>query len=285
MADKLLVGSNWSAAGSWSPVNVPASNDRVFIGPNSPSVTDGLDQGGIDLDLLFVHPDYPMANSVGADGSPLLIAADKVVVCGGGGFYYQSDLNAAALKTDLIHIMTKSPSTVVKIGSNPADAGDIDAIVALRGNVVLEGNIEFGASAYIRAGYVASSLSDLHMTIASGADTLSLFEQYGGVVYNYAPTTAARLIAGTHYKEGEPIITCDIWRALCVWNDETIAGDAVTVNIWGEGTLDLMGNGLIKELSTVLTTPGAKVFKNEDLHTITTSVQIGNALQYMGTPR
>ena len=85
MATPVWISQNgdWNATASWSTGVVPVDNDTViFDGSSQRSVTAGLDQSAVDLDLLWIKDSF--RGDIGVPGASLEIAADVVSMQGGG---------------------------------------------------------------------------------------------------------------------------------------------------------------------------------------------------------
>lgn len=271
MADRAWTGStstDFNDAGNWDGA-VPIDGDNLkYTGPVANSCTVNMDQGGKDFPLIYVDESY--TGTVGSTGTPLICAADLIVVNGGAGFYCVSDKNGAALKIDEVRIAPKNPNTPVEIGSNSADAGEVDKIICLSGNVIARSDILFGASALVETGWRNSMSNDVKLTIQAGADTLPTLETHGGIVSvnnlitNFRGYNTRVTVDTTH------ILNADFYDCgLVAWNDATASGDGVTVKLHGNTLLDLKRNARTKVLSTVWAFPGSRIEKDSNLHTFT----------------
>lgn len=268
MANKHATGNDWGNINHWDPVNVPITDDDVFI-PDTlgSSITGTMDQGGVDLDSLYTHGKF--LYDVGASGAPLILAADLITLKSPGNFFFECSKHAGALKTDLVRIMCANRDAIVELGSETGDAGDFDNIIAMRGNILLKANILFGAAAVLKVHYIDNVLGDVRLRIASGADTLPGLEQRGGLVVSDRAMTLAHVHAGELIQGTQPITTCHIYGGRVVWNDETIGGDGVAITVWPGAVLDLMQNTVYKTISTVNRYPGSIVHTDSSLHAFT----------------
>ena len=129
MAQNYLQDRSWVDA-NWSTGTKPAANGEAYI-PDSlnTDVDTTLDQGTVDLDLLWIGPGF--RNNVGTSGTSLAIAADLVVHNGTGGLYYDASKGGGSLITDEIRIMCANNSGFAVINSESGDAADIERIVCL----------------------------------------------------------------------------------------------------------------------------------------------------------
>lgn len=269
MATRYWQGSDgdWDNVANWGGTK-PVSNDvAIFPEAQSGSVTTGLDQGTVDLDLLYIHPGY--TGSIGLTGSPLHISADLVIHEGPGPLFIESDANAVANKIDELRINCANPATIVEIGSNPADAGDVVKIIANRGNVTVKANISLDAAARIECGHMGNVDSDLNLSIIAGAGTLATMLQSGGRVTSDDIITLLHKSAGMLIQDTAAIITAEHYGGSTWYNDRAVGGDGITYRLRG-GTLDLMRTGDEKTLSTLETHHGSTLIYNNKLHTFTT---------------
>lgn len=278
MADCIFTNGNgdgdWSNAANWSGA-VPVTNDNVyFTGTYNASVTTGMDQGGVDLDLLYIHESY--SADVGSSGSPLLIAADKIIHAGQGGLFVESDANAAALLIDDILIMCANPSALVEIGGNPADKGEVQTVRILRGNVTMKANINYHASAHMEIGYIDSRETDatvaiLHDSGTPANTTLPTYIQVGGKVQCNAILTDAEVFGGELTKEEAAIATLDLRGGRCNYNHTA----GTTANVFADATFDLCKTHALKTITNGNWYPRAIIVKDDKLHTITNEVYYG----------
>lgn len=268
MADKFYSGSSgWNTNGNWSPVNIPVSNDRVFFrDTNTNNCTAGMNQGGIDLDLIDTDKNY--SGVIGANGSPLLIACDLIDLKGSGSFFVEADANSAGLKIDEIRIQPVNINATIEIGSNPLDAGDIDKIIALSGNITTSGTTVFGASAIVEVGYKNSVSSDVTFTLGS-SNTLPTLDVWGGSVTSSGVITNARVHNADFIKTDTHCVNLDLYNSNCKWNDASESANGITIRVMAGSTLTLK-NSLPMTISTIWLYPGSDIIYDDTIHTITT---------------
>lgn len=289
MANCIWTGTtdgDWSDAGNWSGA-VPVGNDSVFFtGEYSVAVDQGLDQGGVDLDLLYIHPSFN--KPIGTSGSPLLIASDKIIHMGQAGLFVESDANGAGMQIDEAIIMCATKDVPVEIGGNAADKGEIQTVRIIRGNVTLKSNCNWHASGHLEIGYISNRETDatvtvLHDGVTPANTTIPTYVQNGGTVKAEAILTDAELNAGVLTKDVAAATVLDIWGGRC--NYDYTANADTTITVHAGGILDLCRNHDIKDVTNLTTWPGAVVFKDERLHTISgTELHYGQQRTYAARP-
>lgn len=259
-------GPDFGAAGDWSPNGNPADNDECFYGEDSPSMTGTMDQGGIDLDVLYTH--RLMINDVGASGSPLTMAADLLVIKGAGGFYYECSLDAGSAQiTDLVRIACAQADAIVELGSETGDAGTYDKIEALRGNITLKANIEFGASCELEVDHIDNRAGDVHLTIVEGADTLPVLTVRGGTVICNGPVTLAHIHDGVVTQDKAEMDVVHVFAGGKLIYNHASAGTAITV--YPGGWLDINQTAEQKTLTINRYERSIVIPYDDSIHTIT----------------
>lgn len=264
MADyKILVGSDWSTAGNWSDNLVPVSNTQAAMDSSpGPEVNAGLDQGGVDLDALLLPRLFE--RNLGSSSNPLKIAADLVLNYSAGNLYFECAKDGvSALKTDEIHIECAHARAKTEIGGETGDAGDIDLINIMRGNVILKSNIAFGASAIVRVGYVSNRISDVNLLIDATTDTLATLDMSGGICRCNCQITNATITGqGTSLTHDTNKITGTLKimaGARCIFNHEALNADGTVIEVHSGGILDLTQNSKEKTIATLRTFPGSTI--------------------------
>ena len=263
MTQRYATGDDWGTAGDWNPAAVPITDDEAFFGEDSPAMTGTMDQGGVDLDLLYLHRLFRY--NLGASGAPLKIAADLLVMKGAGALYYECSAGGAGLKTDLARIACENKDTVVQLGSETGDAGDFDNIEILRGNVLCAANIAFGASCELQTGHMGNVVGDVALTIAEDADTLPVLTVRGGTVVSNGPVTLAKLYAGITTQDKAAMTAAHVYNGATLIYNHT----AGTITVWPGGVLDISQTAEQKTL-TIYRYEGSIVRPYDaSLHTIT----------------
>lgn len=269
MAYKIYTGNDWVNA-SFDPVNVPVANDVVVIPPEvTGNKTDtGNLANDVDLDLLMTHPGF--TGDFGADGAPIKTAADLVVHQGGGGFFYQcTDNGAAGLTTDEVRIEAADNAVIAKLSTDAtATDGIFTKIIVTRGNVTLDASIIFSTST-VRVAWMNNIDTDATLTIAAGAPTLAVLEQYGGTATPHNVVTDLRISRGICFKETAAATNIVLAGGTLVYNHDATGGEVVLCEVQAGATLDLMRNAVAKVLDKVVAYPGSTVLWDPEMHTIT----------------
>lgn len=266
MATTLLQGTDWSVGANWSGGTVPDDGDNACI-PESldASVTGGLDQTGKDPDLIRVHELF--AKSLGSNGSPLKIAADKIEHYGMGPVYISCAKDGTnARKIDDVLVQAANANVIVELDSVSGDAGDYDNIVLKRGTVRLGGGIQFGASCALHVNRVDRP-DDVNFNIASGADTLPTLYQSGGRGVSHGAITTAYVHSGELTQDVAAIGTLHVGPQAIVHYNHTSLTTAI---VYQGGTLDLLANSKAKTITTLIAHAGSTVLYDDSLHTFTT---------------
>lgn len=261
MAIKLLNGTNWVAAGDWSPANAPITGDDARVS-DAPRDTITGDQGGVDLHSLLVPGRF--VGSFGTSGAPLKISCGngtnpKVVYKGRGGFFYESDKNGASnFRTPNMEIDAADSAVKVEIGSNGADPGFVDRIHLARCNALIKGNIAFDTGSLVEV------MREASLMIASGiTNALPVLHNQGAVVKCESVITTMRMIAGEHTQDVAKITNADVFAGVLVYNHAAVGGDATVIRVWDGATLVLDANSNAKTITTVHLYPGAKMIPSK----------------------
>lgn len=256
MALKLLQGTNWSTSGDWSPSGLPTGTDDVRVADTPRDIITG-DQGTVDIPSILVPNRY--VGSFGTSGAPLKIASSKVIYRGRGGFFYESDKNGGSnYKTDEIQIDAADPSVRVEIGSNAADAGYVDRMTLMRGNVLLKSNI------LLESASLVDVMREASLTIASGVTVaLPLLYNQGGIVKASSVITNMRMTAGEHTQDTAKITQADVFGGTLIYNHSAVGGDGTIITVWDGGTLVLDADSNAKTISTVILYPGSRMIPSK----------------------
>lgn len=257
---------NWDTVANWGGTKPVDGDTAIFPEGVSIGVNAGLDQGGVDLALMYIHPRF--TGSIGSSGSPLFIAGNLILHEGPGALYIESDAGGVTDKIDELRINCTNASTIVEIGSNAADAGDVVKIVVDRGNVTIKTNISLDAAARIECGHKGNVDGDVALAIAAGAGTLATLVQRGGHIMSDDIITALYKSAGMLIQDTAKITTGDIFGGVLEYNHRVVGGDAIALRMHG-GTLDLTQTADEKTISTLETHDGSTLIYNNNLHTFT----------------
>lgn len=252
---KLQAGP-WSTAGSWSTGSKPAgtsNNDVIVPGETNADITMASDEGGVDLDILTINPNY--ARLFGTSVAPIKISAKRIQVFGSAGFYFEGDDDAvSALPIDDVLIDCRNPGTPVELGTaagSHADQDYQDFIRIMQGTVTFKQNMDLNATCdvildgsgatLIIASEMPNAVVDLFVnrgTVISDGAITNLHIGNGGIV-----TQGTAVVATTRIYEGGTFIL-----------NHTAA---TTIEVWRGGTLDLSQVGDFKDITTLIIHKGA----------------------------
>ena len=256
MAFKFLNGTNWSTAGDWTPVNAPITGDDVSVSDSARDITTG-DQGGVDLASMLVPSRY--VGAFGAAGAPLKIAATKVVYKGRGGFYYESDKGGTTLRTDEMIMDPADIGVKWEIGSNAADSGFVDKILAARGVGLIKGAGIFDTVTTPRV----QVMKECDLTIAAGiTNPLTDLENQGGRVKCDSVITKLQMFGGEHTQDTAKVVYANIIGGSFIYNHLAVSGDGTTLVIWDGATLVLDAISRLKTITNVYLLPGSRMIPN-----------------------
>ncbi len=239
MAQNYLQDHDWIDA-NWSTGTKPAANGEAYI-PESlaTDVDSSLDQGLIDLNLLWISAGYK--HNIGSASSALKIASDAVIHYGTGGLFYDCSLGAgAALITDLVVVACANNSGTAQFDSEAGDLGTYLDMKFLRGQVTLKGTTKWEAAATVEVGHIADPLSDMSLTMETNANTLATFNQVSGKTESKVTITTATVSGGNFKQDGKAITTLNVeGGANGVGNVIYKHTALTTVNVRAGGVLDL----------------------------------------------
>lgn len=286
MADRLWTDGSgdhlWSTAGNWSGAAVPVDNDRAFFDPSQggskTSVTGGLSQGGIDLDLLYMHESY--TGDVGSSSTPLQISADEVRFLAAGRLFISSHNGGAADKIDrfFVRAPSVSSSAQVEINSVSGSAGEVDFLHILRGNVTLKTTLT-GVD-LLEVGDVNGS-GDVIMTFDSGGSvTLALVRQWGGKVTSNFTITNIHQAGGEWFQETNPITNLYGSAGRCIYNSSSTI---VLADIGGSHVLDFTRSARARTVTTIVAQGNADYVYDPGLVTFTNTFDYRNRTRPVGT--
>lgn len=276
MSGGILQAVQWDQDASWSTGNKPVSTDQAIVSDllgDAASVTDATGAAStIELALLQTHPLF-MGN-FGSSGTPIVSATNLLQVYGGGGFFFECTANAVANETLRADIAASAAGTRVELGSETGDKGDWTDIYAMRGNLLLKGNIAFAAAARLVVGSLMHE-RDAHVVIASGAEVLPNLDQSAGVVTALNVVTNGKISGGVFVKNTNPCVNLDLLGGICYYDHEAVGGDATVIRVHRGAMLHLWRNAVLKTLSTVILMPGSTIVFSEQVHTFTNLIDLG----------
>lgn len=177
------VDGAWGTAGNWDG-GVPTAGQRVLIADNTRAI-DGSDQSAADLAYVVVDEAYD--KTIGSDGSPIILAAARVVFRGSGAMFIKAD---GAGIDDLV-IDCPTNQVAVNVDANLTDLTNLHII---RGNVTIKGSA--GTIAVVKVKYRNDRDSDVILTISTGITGITTLEQDGGRITSSGAITTARLRGG-----------------------------------------------------------------------------------------
>jgi len=269
MANTIWTGAsstNFGTAGNWTNGVPTSANPGIFGSANVGNCTTGMDQGALDIAGLIVHSGY--TGQIGSSGDPLKLSTNLLWYEGAGGLYFASDANGIANKTDEVFIKAAHANVPVEIDSNSADAGQVDNIHIVRGNVTLAANIT--GIDRMTVGYVNNLLGDARVTLAASSTALTLLNMTGGQVQSDVPITNAVVDGGVlDHQEGQGIT-----NAYVNANGRLLYGSTSTMSfaeIGGGGLIDLTQDGGAKTITTCVLTGNGRLkrFLDGNLHVVT----------------
>ena len=244
-ADKLWVGTDdgnegdWSVAANWSPVNVPAAGDDVYLAYSSQDVTAGFDQSAVALTSLNIGQSY--TGEVGDSDEYLQIGAAAVRI----GYHDGpgSPSGSGRIKLDL---GSTTAATVTVANTGASVDTDRPAVRLLAANAattieVRKGRLglayepnETSTISSITVSYITSKTADADVYIGEGV-TLTTLTAYGGDTVLGCDANTVNSYAGTLTTTGTgAIITLTIEAATAYPGS---AGTITTCNLNG-GTAD-----------------------------------------------
>ncbi len=268
----ILLGSDWGNDAHWGGETAvkPVDDDQAWISPTlNADVTGTLDQGGVDLDLLHIPPQY--IHNLGASGTPLKISGQRFEHFGGGGLYLSADANAAAQDIIETRIQCTHSRVITELTSTADDKGDYHKVFLYRGTVRLLSDIAFDDAAMVEVGYVNSPAGDVTLTIASGAETLPTLYQYGGMVYSNRLITTANAMAGMLVQDVAAITNLHVFPGATVKYNTSATCTIAFVR--PGGTLILNDTLAQKTFTDLWVAPGGRVvYPPEHLLTVTNGI-------------
>lgn len=258
------ISGDWGVAANWTN-GVPAAGDTViFPSTATRDVTAGLAQGAIDLLLLRVVNGCPV--NIGLPGSPLVIAAEKVVHRGSGTFYFQTSQNLLGDE-----VIVNSPNLTGAMYLSAIDAArKLFRVLCVRGRLVIEASLDelstLMTSYNEQYGFQKADV-DCRMTNAAGiggihhvagrmktyVDSASSNHQYGGYWETGAGLHRSLTLSGGIYRYTVP----------------SSVGAMASLSLIG-GTFDAQGNHVEQQVSSVYEWPGGQFLYDDDLMTVNT---------------
>lgn len=168
-----------STAGNWVGGVAPGAGDIAVFDRGSQSVTSGFIAAILGQ---IIEPGF--GGAIGGSGAPQTTSITGQAIHRGRAEWWLQD---AAGTTGDVYIAAMNNAVVVHLGGNT-----ITRIVALRGNVTLDGDL--GALTLLETGYVSNALGDLTLVTTAGGGTITAWNCMGGV--NTLATTATTIVQG-----------------------------------------------------------------------------------------
>ncbi len=247
------VDGDWGTAGNWTGA-VPLAGERALIADNTTAI-DGSDQSAADLALVVVDEAYD--KTIGSDGSPIILASNRVVLRGSGAVFIKAD---GAGIDDLV---IDCPTNQIAVNVD-ANLTDLTNLHILRGNVTINGAA--GTIALVKVKYRSNRDSDVILTVSSGITAITTLEQDGGRVTSSGAITTARLRGGRLVQGTATITTIDADGGAHV---EFNFGGTIATAYIGRATLDLLRSPDAKTITTLWQYPGAVVQMDPEIVTVT----------------
>lgn len=243
----------WGTAGNWTG-GVPLAGERVLIADNTTAIA-GSDQSAADLDVVVVDEAYD--KTIGSDGSPIILAANRVVLRGSGAVFIKAD---GAGIDDLV-IDCPTNQIAVNVDSNLTDLTNLHII---RADVTIKGSA--GTILLVKVKYRNNRDSDAILTISSGITGITTLEQDGGRITSAGAITTARLRGGRLVQGTATITTIDADGGAHI---EFNFGGIIATAYIARATLDMLQSPDAKTITDLWRYPGAVVRLDPEVVTIT----------------
>lgn len=278
MSGDLLQGEDWGTAGNWSSSAIPVDGDIAIVSDQLAATATVTDSGGaaegIDLTLLQTHPNF--SGSFGTSAAPIRGIADLVQVYG-GNFFFEADGESANKITDEVEVCAQTPGTIVELGSNPSDTGDLKDIRLCRGNVTIKGNSKLDAAARVVVARMTSD-NDVRCTIANGAETLANLDVTSGYAEVDSIVTTINQTGGILVKDVTRAVNVFVFGGICFYDHQAVGGDATIVHVHAGAIFHMWRNAKLKTVTTVILHPDSTLVYNPNAHTITNLKNNGGKL-------
>lgn len=229
--------TDFGTAGNWADASIPAASDNLLVTASNRDIA-GSDESAVDLSTLWF--DRRCVRPAGSAGSPLILAANNVVLEGRG----TKVIKAGGAGIDYLTVNMEDQSELVLV--HPAATNLLTNLFAWRGTVQLQA--EAGVITLGRIGRNARFKSE----IGAGGFTQ--------LIVDGAQVVSNALITTLHLREGSNL-THENGASATITNAHVASG--ATLNFDYPGTITLLTAG-----------PGAIVDLNRtgDNKTITTAV-------------
>lgn len=221
---------DWGQANNWVENVVPVNGDEVYFDRGAQDVNQGLAQGAVDLDLLYVSNKY--SGSIGSSGLGALTLnwIDD--------FYYEGQGDEAWFDTANATGITKCVVADSGAGANALHLdGNVDDMYLLKGVVT----IDTGAVCPFIAVQRVSGATDVSLSISSGV-SVTILEQLSGIVVCESNVGVLYQHGGTftHGAVGDSNTMTSLWQ----WGGTTnYLSNGTLTNLYGHsGVFDASGS-------------------------------------------
>jgi len=211
-----------------------------------------------DLGVLHVHKGYK--GSFGTTGAPIQLGSALVQLNSSGPCFLEASLNSSAA-TDINNILVALArfDVLCEIGSKTGDAGEIDFIRLLRGDVLLKANLNYAAATEVRVEHITNMAGDVNLTLATNSEALPLLRMNGGFCHSQSAITALHSANARLHQDTAVIVTSHIGAGGYLRYDyPAVDGDDSIFHVYAGGTLDFTGTEYYKTVDEVHVYPGGK---------------------------
>jgi len=205
MANKIWLGTDtgnegdWSVAANFSPSGVPTSSDKVWLTNSTQSVTDGLDQSSVTL--AEVHIDQSYTGSIGTQGSPLQIGADRADI--GEHYGFGTPAGSQRINLDIVTPSGAGASTIVvhntctssadsylpPVRIKTANAGSTLQVLKGYVGLAVDSPTDTATIGTVTIDFVTNRSSDANVEIGEGVTMTTLSKNAGACTLRCAATT------------------------------------------------------------------------------------------------
>ena len=264
------IDGDWEKVGNWSTGVLPVDGDSVHVLPTATNdMTTNLDRtgdtagAGLDLALFDAHEDSTV--NIGTSGSPLKLAADKLIHRGRGLLYFESDDGTGGLTTDRVIIDSDIGAVITQAGA---------AITALE---CLRGRTDVTVSAAMGRLFVVRGLRGPAPTVnIDGTAVITIFAHSAGTVnYSSSGATLVLSLSGGVFSYTSP--GADITQVYQTGGTLELRGPGSIGDVYWlhGGTLDTTLTSGLKTIAKLYVSPTANEVSSDETLTATVRVDIG----------
>lgn len=264
------VDGDWTVAGNWDngqPSTVADKDTVIYSKDAVNAMTTNLDRtvdnGTVGQNLALFYVEEGAKLPIGSTGSPLILAADKIVNRGTGQFNFLSkDGSAGSLTTANVIIDTDRTDSDAMI-LDDANGATVDRLEVFKGRVNLKSTMTTVNTAVFS--YRTSPLTDVIANIeAAGSALFTTFYMNGGRVTNARSVGELRIGGGT-LKQGAQVSRYSVFGGTVIHTDNA---NIATMALFG-GVMDLRGVKGPLLITDLYMASGARLLYNKDIVTIT----------------